>query len=115
MRPVMILSGLAATAARPLPPLTRRGRVVGVAENGMAMTDSMLRAALPGIGMLAERVCLDVMLYVRRAVRDAVVLMDNEKSGRRLIGSFTDSLLKRRVKSAQNMYTKMSTGVLLEL
>ena len=67
------------------------------------------------MGILAERVGLDAMVYVRRAERDAVVLMDNEKSGRRLIGSCTDSLLKRRVKSAQNMYTKMSTGVLLEL
>ncbi len=79
----------------------------------MAITDSMLRAALPGIGMLAERVGLDAMLYVRGgAARDAVVLMESEKSGRRRqIGSFADSLSKRRVRSAQNMYDDEHWGV----
>ena len=104
-RPVVVLSGLGATAARVLPPLTRRGRVAVVAEKGMAITASMLRGGCTGMGILAERVGLDAMVYVRRAERDAVVLIDRD---RRLVGSLGSSLLKRMLEAAQSMYTARS-------
>ena len=55
-RPVVVLSGLGATAARVLPPLARRGRVAVVAKKGMAITASMLRDGCTGMGILVERV-----------------------------------------------------------
>lgn len=49
--------------------LTTRGRELGVVANGIEITSSMLRAALPGIGMLAERDVRELMVVVEVMVR----------------------------------------------
>ena len=61
-RPESGRSGLEATCRRV--PLTRRGRAAVVVGNGMLMTSSMLRPALPGMGILADRVGREDMVCV---------------------------------------------------
>jgi hypothetical protein len=64
MRPVVVLSGLAVTDAR-APAGELSATRIRVDEKGMDIRLSMLRAAaVAGMGMLAERVCLDVMINV---------------------------------------------------
>ena len=62
----------------------------------MAITASMLRDECTGMGILAEQVGLDAMLYVRWAERDAMVLRD---SNWRLVGSLRRSSLRKDIGS----------------
>lgn len=72
MRPETVLSMLIAAGGRDAE-LTIRGRALdtGVAANGIEMMFSMFRAVFVtlGIGMLAERLCLEVIFKVVESVR----------------------------------------------
>ena len=92
--------------------LTKRGRALGVVVKGIEITSSVLRAELPGMGMLVERDVLELMVVVEVASVRTQEFRTKRKWT--VVGGTWDSQLVRLIDSGKlNQRTRMSRRLLV--